>query len=283
MTAETRIQHSVLEQALKSLRNQWPKAKPACGLILGSGWSDVVESFKEKGHIEYEKIPGLGKTGVVGHSGRLVWGEAEGLETFVFQGRRHWYEGEGWTPVALPLFVLKSMGVKVVMLTNAAGGIRPDLKPGSLMIIDDHINNMAANPLLGPHNAFWGARFPDQSEVYDRHLRLLLENAGRAVHENIARGVYLAGSGPMYETPAEIKSFQSWGADAVGMSTIPEALLGHAAGMRMVALSCITNSAAGISEKALSHEEVTDTTKSTMPRMKAVIAQFWKELAREGV
>lgn len=277
------IDRKILEQALAFVRGRWPKAQPEMGLILGSGWSEVVDSFNVAASIPYEDIPGLGRTGVVGHTGRLVLAEASGIETLIFQGRRHFYEGVGWTPIALPVFLLKSLGAKGVLVTNAAGGVRVDLVPGKLMIIEDHINLLGANPLVGPHDAFWGPRFPDQSEVYDLKLRRLLSLAGKDAGEELARGVYLADSGPTYESPAEIRAFRTLGADAVGMSTVPEALLAKAAGLRVAGLSCITNCAAGISAHPLSHEEVTEATKQAMSRMKQVVLNFWKEVARERI
>lgn len=277
------IDRKTLEQALAFVRSQWPKAQPEMGLILGSGWSEVVDSFHIAAAIPYEQIPGLGKTGVVGHAGRLVLAESSGIETLIFQGRRHYYEGVGWTPIALPVFLLKSMGAKGVLITNAAGGVRDDLKPGSLMIIDDHINFLGANPLVGGHDPIWGPRFPDQSEVYNTKLRRLLALAGKARGETLPHGVYLADSGPTYESPAEIRAFRTLGADAVGMSTVPEALLANAAGLKVAGLSCITNLAAGISKQPLSHEEVTEATRNAMARMKGVVLAFWKEVAREGV
>lgn len=277
------IDRKVLDHALTFVRARWPKAQPEMGLILGSGWSEVVDSFHVADAIPYEEIPGLGKTGVVGHAGRLVLAESSGVETLIFQGRRHFYEGVGWTPIALPVFLLKSLGAKAVMVTNAAGGVRGDLRPGSLMIISDHINFLGTNPLIGSHDPIWGPRFPDQSEVYNRHLRRLLSQAGKAAGETLPEGVYLADSGPTYESPAEIRAFRTLGADAVGMSTVPESLLANASGLKVVGLSCITNLAAGISAQPLSHEEVTEATRNAMSRMKTVVLGFWKELSREGI
>lgn len=272
------IDHPALDEAVAFIKKQWPAAKPACGLICGSGWSDVVSVFRERGALPFDKIPGLGTPGVVGHAGRLVWGEYEGLETLVFQGRRHFYEGKGWTPVALPVYVLRKLGARIVVLTNAAGGIRSDLKPGDLMLLDDHINNLGS-PLIGPHNQTWGPRFPDQTAVYDPALRDLARRAAKAAGVEVKSGVYLASSGPAYETPAEIRVYRTIGADAVGMSTVPEAQLANAAGMRVLAISCITNYAAGISPTALTHEEVTATTQSVMPKMTKLFASLWKELS----
>ncbi|HMP74420.1 MAG TPA: purine-nucleoside phosphorylase [Kiritimatiellia bacterium] len=272
------MDYNLLEQATATVRNAFPNARPSHGLILGSGWSDVAARFKERGSLDYGAIPGLGKTGVVGHAGKLVWGEIAGLETLVFQGRRHYYEGEGWTPCALPVYVMKSLGVHSVLLTNAAGGIRRDLVPGTLMIISDHINNFGANPLIGPHHDFWGPRFPDLSAAYDPAYRRILRQAGDRAKIETSEGVYLASTGPFYETPAEISAYRSIGADAVGMSTVPETILARAAGLRVAGLSCITNAAAGISMNPLTHEEVTETTKITMPKMVALVETFWHML-----
>lgn len=269
----------ILEKAAAKVRLHFDNPAPVAGLILGSGWGDVLESFRVVESLPYEEIPGLGRTGVVGHSGRLILAEGSGILTLVFQGRRHYYEGEGWTPVALPLFVLKQLGIQWLLLTNAAGGVREDLKPGSLMIISDHINNMGDNPLIGPHHPVWGPRFPDLSNAYDKPMRGALKRAGTSAGLTVSEGVYFASSGPFYETPAEIRAYRTLGADAVGMSTVPEALLANACGVRVAGLSCITNSAAGISKNPLSHEEVTETSRETMPRMKSMIANFWKEMA----
>lgn len=272
-----------LDKAFQVVSKALKGAQPTCGLILGSGWSEVVEAFDVKKVIPYEKIPGLGKTGVVGHVGRLVLAESSGVSTLIFQGRRHFYEGVGWTPIALPVYLMKRLGVKRVLVTNAAGGVRSDLLPGTLMVIRDHINMLGANPLIGAHDPFWGERFPDQTRIYKEDLSKLLHKAGRAVKNKLAEGVYLADSGPTYETPAEIQAFKKMGADAVGMSTVPEATLANAAGLRVAGLSCITNCAAGITGNALTHEEVTETTRNTMSRMKALIIQYWKELANAKV
>lgn len=270
-----------LEASLAAVKKAFPKAKPQLGMILGSGLSEVADSFEPLGVLSYEKIPGLGKAGVAGHAGRLVWGKSAGIETFVFQGRRHVYEGVGWEAVATPLFLLKSLGAKAVFLTNAAGGTNPKWKAGDLMIIDDHINLMGVTPLLGAHDPFWGPRFPDQSFIYDRKLRGVLARAGKKAKVSLRHGVYFAGTGPTYETPAEVRAWRTLGADAVGMSTVPEAMLANAAGLRVVGLSCITNMAAGILNQALTHQEVFETSQKAMAGMKRLILQFWKELAKE--
>ena len=273
------MNYELFEKALAHIRKQWPDARPAFGLICGSGWSDVASAFEGIGSLDYAGIPGLGATGVAGHAGKLVRARVKGKELMIFQGRRHFYEGEGWTPVALPVFLLKSLGASALVLTNAAGGVRKDLKPGDLMVIDDHINLFGTNPLIGPHNPAWGPRFPDQTSVYNPELRALAVRVAKSAGIALAHGVYLASSGPTYETPAEIRAYRSLGADAVGMSTVPEASLANAAGMKVLGISCITNYAAGISPTGLTHEEVTATTQATMPLMRTLLQSIFEEMA----
>ena len=277
------MNHEFFEKALAQVKKQWPDARPRYGLICGSGWSDVAGAFETLGSLDYAAIPGLGATGVAGHAGKLVRARVLGKELLIFQGRRHFYEGEGWTPVALPIYLLKKLGVAALVLTNAAGGVRKDLKPGDLMLIEDHINLFGSHPLIGPHNPVWGPRFPDQTTVYDRKLRELAELAAKKEKMTLARGVYLASSGPTYETPAEIRAWRTLGADAVGMSTVPEAMLANAAGIRVLGISCITNYAAGISPTGLTHEEVTATTKAVMPLMKNLLKRIFEELAHAEI
>ena len=269
----TQINPLTLDSAVEAVQKQWPDARPKCGLILGSGWGEAVADFKGLA-LPYFKIPGFGKPGVMGHAGKLLATTVNGMEVFIFQGRRHWYEGEGWTPVILPIYLLHTLGARTVLLTNAAGGIRNDLKPGTLMAIEDHINMLGSNPLIGPHNPRLGTRFPDQSEVYDKPLREKLLKAGADT-----TGVYIATSGPTFETPAEINQYRSMGSDAVGMSTVPEAIVANALDMRVAGLSCICNWAAGISPTKLTHEDVNRVAAEAMPRMKSTISAFLEELA----
>ena len=267
------INSLTLDSAVEALRKKWPDACPKCGLILGSGWAEVVSGWSGN-ELPYAKIPGMGKPGVMGHVGKLLSTTINGMEVFIFQGRRHWYEGDGWTPIILPIYLLHALGADSVLLTNAAGGIRKDLGPGSLMAIEDHINMLGANPLIGPHNPNLGTRFPDQSEVYNKTLREKLLTAGAD-----AEGVYIATSGPTFETPAEINQYRSMGADAVGMSTVPEAIVANALGLRVAGLSCVCNWAAGIGDTKLTHEDVNEVAAATMPRMKSTIAAFLEGLA----
>jgi purine-nucleoside phosphorylase len=268
MNMNTQIDQTVLDAAAGFLKSRWPDAAPKAGVILGSGWGEAVADLQGE-EISYSDIPGFGQTGVMGHAGKLLKTNMNGIEILIFQGRRHWYEGEGWTPVILPVYLLQAMGAGTVLLTNASGGIRSNLPPGSLMVIEDHINMLGSNPLIGPHTPALGTRFPDQSEVYDAPLRKTLMRAGAD-----DSGVYIATMGPTFETPAEIRQYQSMGADAVGMSTVPEAIIANALGMQVAGLSCICNWAAGISPVPLTHEDVNRTATEAMPRMKKTITGF---------
>jgi purine-nucleoside phosphorylase len=263
------ISQALLDEAVAAMKKAWPRARPRLAIILGSGWGGAVEDFSVKAALPYEKVPNLGKAGAPGHAGKLLHAELGVTEVFIFQGRRHVYEGEGWDPVVLPVWILKQFGAEVVLLTNASGGIREDLRPGTLMAIEDHINMLGGNPLTGARNPAFGERFPDQTAVYDHDLRQALITAGAD-----ASGIYLATAGPTFETPAEIRAFRSMGADAVGMSTVPEAIFANALGLKVAGLSCICNWAAGLGDDKLSGDDVLRTAKEAMPRMRAVIRSF---------
>lgn len=273
------IDNKALEPALEAVKAAFPHAKPAMGMILGSGWSEAAAEFEQLGALDYSAIPGLGSAGVVGHAGKLLHVRRAGMEAFIFQGRRHYYEVVDFQPVALPIYLLKMFGASSVLLTNAAGGTRENWAPGDLMVMEDHINLMCSNPLLGAHDPFWGTRFPDQSCVYNKDLRKLLAAAAEARGIPLRYGVYLAGTGPTYETPAEVRAWRILGADAVGMSTVPEAMLANAAGMRVLGISCITNMASGILDQPLTHTEVTETTQKAMQNMKNLLLAYVDALA----
>jgi purine-nucleoside phosphorylase len=275
------MNNAQFQAAIDALQALVPDARPRWALVLGSGWGVVADAFPARREIAYADIPGLGNTQVQGHAGRLLIAPLGGADLLIFQGRRHWYEGVGWQPLALPTVLSAALGVTTMVLTNAAGGIRADLRPGDLMVIDDHINAMGANPLIGPHDPRWGARFPDMSAVYAPALRAAFDAAAQTAASPVKHGVYLATSGPTYETPAEIRAFRTLGADAVGMSTVPEAILAHAAGMRVAGLSCITNLAAGVSQTPLSHAEVIAESQRAQSRMRALLVEFFKILAKD--
>jgi len=269
------MKYEILQESVDAVTGSLSFSNPVCSVVLGSGWGSVAETFSLEATMSYDDIPCLGSTGVVGHAGRLQLATIGDCQLLLFQGRRHWYEGLGWTPIAFPIYLSAKVGVSAALLTNAAGGINPAFSPGDLMILTDHINAMGANPLIGPHDTIWGARFPDQSRLYDKDLRAVLAASAVAAGVTPREGVYLATSGPSYETPSEVRAYRTMGADAVGMSTVPEATLANAAGIRVAGLSCITNLAAGASEEhTLNHSEVLDTSKEAMPRMQATIRGF---------
>lgn len=233
---------------------------PDWALVLGSGWGFFAdEHMSVEQRIPYGDIPGFPTTKVAGHAGCLVVGTVGAARIACFQGRFHYYEGHSMQTVTLPVRAMAALGVGNLLVTNAAGGIRNDLVPGTLMLISDHINAMGDHPLRGPNEDALGPRFPDMTAAYDPRLRADLSSKAAASGIALAEGVYLAVSGPTFETPAEIRAFRAWGADAVGMSTVPECIVARHAGMRVLGLSCITNQAAGLGSQALSHEDVAHT------------------------
>lgn len=264
----------LLEKAFLSVSKAMNVDNVEAALILGSGWSDVAEAFEPLAELPYSAIPAMGPPGVAGHRGRLLLARAGDRRILIFQGRRHWYEGVGWTPIALPVFIAARAGARAALITNAAGGINPEFAPGNLMLITDHINALGTNPLIGPHHTRWGTRFPDQSRLYDPELTGQWRQSAVATGIALREGIYLATSGPCYETPAEVRVFRSMGADAVGMSTVPEAILAGASGLRVTAISCITNLAAGITHSPLGHREVLEATQQAMPAMRTLLQHF---------
>jgi purine-nucleoside phosphorylase len=232
---------------------------PQVGVVLGSGLGEFADRVAQKTVIEYADIPHFKKVSVAGHAGRLVLGRVGESAVAVLQGRYHYYEGHDIEDVVFPVRVLARLGVKSLLLTNAAGGINRTLQPGDLMVIRDHINLMGINPLRGANDERLGPRFPDMSAVYDQKFQEVIAMVQKEIGLAVKRGVYLALSGPSYETPAEIRMLAALGADAVGMSTVPEAICARHMGLRVAGISCVTNLAAGISAAALSHKEVTET------------------------
>jgi purine-nucleoside phosphorylase len=243
-------------------------------IILGSGWGDALNKDKVLCRIPYADIPGMGATTVAGHSGEFLLYEYAGKRIAAFFGRRHWYEGVGWESVVLPIELVRRMGCSSVLLTNASGGINPALRPGDFVILKDHINTVSVNPLIGPHVKEWGARFPDMTEIYFKHYRELLLSVARGLDLRVMEGVYAFTSGPIYETPAEIRAYDHMGADIVGMSTVPEAVFARACGMKVAGLSLISNYAAGISASPLAHEEVMAASEAAKPVMAALLDGF---------
>jgi purine-nucleoside phosphorylase len=231
---------------------------PSVGVVLGSGLGAFAEHLQGCKALHYGDIPHFPCSGVTGHAGRLLIGEVQGVPCAVMSGRVHFYEGHDLERVTFPVRVLAGLGVKTLLLTNAAGGINPSFQPGDIMAIEDHLNLVGANPLRGPNDERLGPRFPDLSAVYDPDARQALHTAAREVGVSLRQGVYVGLAGPSYETPAEIRMFERLGADAVGMSTVAEAIVARHAGLRTAGLSVITNRAAGLSTAPLSHDEVTE-------------------------
>ncbi len=268
---------------------RWIRGKrataPRVGLVLGSGLGSFAEKLKNRVAIPYQEIPRFPvPSGVVGHAGELVLGDVGRTPVAVLSGRVHFYEGRPMTDVVFPVRVLARLGVGAVVLTNAAGGVRRTFKPGDLMLITDHVNAFGTNPLIGPNEEALGPRFPDMSEVYDRALRRLAKETARSLKVPLREGVYLGNSGPSYETPAEIRAYARIGADAVGMSTVPEAIALRHAGVRVLGISTITNMAAGILPQPLVHSEVLATTKRVGQRfvslLNALVPKIEKALAK---
>ena len=269
-----------LEEASAYLRDNWGEVIPDTCMICGSGWGPLADDLPDSQSLPYDQIPGLSATTIAGHNGQLHFGKIGNGHTLIFQGRRHLYEGDGWGPIRFPILLAHKLGVKNLLLTNAAGGIRSSFEVGDMMVLSDHLNFMGGNPLVGPPSNEDMPRFPDQTEVYDYGLRSQLLQAGKEHDARIHEGIYVALSGPAFETPAEIRAFGILGADAVGMSTVPEATLGHALGLRVCALSCISNKAAGISTEKLKHEDVEQAARIALPKMKATVLSFLNRLSK---
>lgn len=268
------MQMKCFDEAAGYLPDACFKTPPDLGILLGSGWGSSLEADEVIVRIRYADIPGLGSSTVKGHSGEFMLYRRGGKLIAAWCGRRHYYEGVGWEPVVLPVEILRRMGCQKVLLTNASGGINPALRPGDFVIIRDHINMVGNNPLVGPHVEEWGERFPDMTEVYEKRLAELLHASANRLGLRVMDGVYAYTSGPCYETPAEIQSYKAQGADVVGMSTVPEAVFAHACGIKVAGLSLVSNLAAGISRRALGHEEVIAAGEAAKPKMAEFIADF---------
>lgn len=271
-------------EAAEFIRSKYDR-KIKIALVLGSGLGAFADTLENAVRIPYEEIPHFARSTVEGHAGQLVLGEVGGVPVAVQQGRFHFYEGYEMSQVIFPMRVFGLLGIEKVILTNAAGSVRTGMKPGNLMLIRDHINLMGVNPLRGANDERFGPRFPDMTEVYDKQLQDIAYDEATAIAKELFekglerensrfmwRGVYCALSGPTYETPAEIRMFRLLGANAVGMSTVPEAVAARHQGIKVLGISCITNLAAGLSDGVINHEEVMETG--------ARVAEVFKELLR---
>jgi purine-nucleoside phosphorylase len=249
--------NAVLKTATARLKKLSP-LRPTLAIVLGSGFHHVLSEVEVENKISYRKLPGFPPVGVSGHAGELVFGRLGGTPVILLSGRAHYYEGHAMDAVTFPVRALAAFGIRDLLLTNAAGGINKNFRPGDFMVLTDHINFMGTSPLRGAPAPGWPP-FVDLTEVYARESRGLLFRAAQASGTHLRSGVYLAVSGPAYETPAEVRAYALLGADAVGMSTVPEAIVARQCGLRVAGLSCITNLAAGIRGAKLSHGEVLQT------------------------
>lgn len=274
-------------EAAEFIKSKYPHAIRTA-VVLGSGLGAFADELKGAVRIPYEQLPHFARSTVEGHAGQLVLGEIGGVRIAVQQGRFHFYEGYDMQQVMFPMRAFGRMGIENVILTNAAGSTEPEYPPGSLMLITDHLNCMGVNPLRGRNDERFGARFPDMTEVYDRGLQqIATEEANAIAHERfekgideerrdlLHRGVYCALSGPTYETPSEVRMYRLLGANAVGMSTVPEAIAARHQGIKVLGISCITNFAAGMTGENINHEEVMETG--------ARVAEVFKELLRRVI
>ncbi len=254
------------------------KFNPKIAIILGSGLGDLVKFVEDKEEIEYENIPNFPVSTVEGHTGKLVFGKINNIEVLLMQGRFHFYEGYSMKEVTYPIYVMKKLGIEKLIVTNASGGINETFKPGTLMIINDFINFMGTNPLIGKNDENFGVRFPDMSEPYSLDLIDKAKKVANNLNIDYREGVYMGCTGPNYETAAEIRAFKTLGADAVGMSTVPETIVANYLGLKVLGISCITNMATGIQKFKHSHERVVETAKKAAEDFCLWVSNIIKEL-----
>lgn len=251
---------------------------PEILMVLGSGLGHMAEGIENKVEIKYDSLDDFLVTDVEGHEGQFVFGDFKGKKVVMMQGRFHFYEGHSINESVLPIYVMRDLGVKKLIVTNACGGVNESFEPGDLMIINDHINFTGQNPLIGPNLDEFGPRFPDMSRAYDRDYIGLTERIAKKQNLDIKKGVYAMYTGPSYETPAEIKSYRILGSDAIGMSTVPEVIAANHAGMRVLGISCITNMASGILDTPLSHEEVIKVSNKVKDKFTNLVSEVIKEI-----
>ena len=266
--------HTAIAQSAKKIRDVHAGDFPSLAIILGSGLGAFASSIDVTTKIPYQDIPHFPCSTVQGHAGQMLIGKLSGVPILCMQGRMHLYEGYSAAQLAIPIRTLKLLGIETLILTNAAGGLLEDHPAGSLMIIDDHINFSGQNPLIGPNDSEFGDRFFDMSDAYDARLRAQLAKTAEEQEIDVFNGVYVQVTGPNFETPAEVRMFRQLGAHAVGMSTVPECLAAVHCGIRVVGLSLISNLAAGVSENAITHEEVFEEGKKAEGRITSLLTAF---------
>jgi purine-nucleoside phosphorylase len=264
-------------RAAEAVRERLGVTAPVCGIVLGSGLGALADDIEGARRVPFAEVPGFPEATVVGHAGALIGGRLAGREVIALAGRFHMYEGHPPQLAGFPVRVLKALGVRTLFVSNAAGGVRRTFNAGDLMIIADHVNLMFRNPLIGPVQE-GDLRFPDMSDPYDLPLRRLLREVARERSIPVQEGVYAGLLGPTYETPAEVRMLERIGADATGMSTVPEVIVAKAAGLRVAGVSCITNMACGITTHPLNHEEVLQVGREAGPRFRALVTEFVRRL-----
>jgi len=252
--------------------------RPEIAIILGSGLGSLGDKLLDADVIPYEELPHWKSSTAPGHNGRLIFGMLGGKQVVCMQGRLHYYEGYTMEDTTYPIRVMAKLGIKNLLLSNAAGGINTEFTPGTLMLITDHINFLGRNPLMGPNEADFGVRFCDMSYAYAPHLREIALEAASELGQHLEQGVYVATTGPSYETPAEIRMFRIWGASAVGMSTVPEVIVANHSGMNVMGISCITNMAAGVLDQKLTEEEVLETGARVGAEFQALMTRIVEKL-----
>jgi len=267
-----------VDEATRFVRARAGARAPTVGLILGSGLGPFADQLEDAVTIDYHDIPHMPVSSVEGHAGCLVLGHIEGVSCVAMKGRVHLYEGYDARTVTLPTRVLVQLGASTLIVTNAAGGITDRLTPGTLMVIRDHINLLADHPLRGPNDDRLGPRFPDMTHAYAPALRAVAHRAATRASVVVAEGVYAASSGPSYETPAEVEMLRRLGADATGMSTVPEVIVANHMGARVLGISCITNKAAGLGDRPLSHDEVTQTATRVRATFQSLLTHILREI-----
>ena len=262
-----------MQNTVNFIKEKTNDFQPEIGIILGSGLGELADEYCDYA-LPYTQIPNFVKSTVQGHKGRLVFAEISGRKVVMMQGRNHFYEGHTMQEITYPVKVMKSLGIKTLILTNAAGAVNESFKPADLMIITDHINFTGSNPLIGENDDTMGERFPDMSEVYKKNLVDHAKKCARDLNIDIKEGVYWANSGPSYETPAEINMIRKLGGDAVGMSTVPEAIVANYCGLNVLGISCITNAASSETSGKLSHEEVIEAANIAKAKFKSLILEI---------
>jgi len=267
------------EESAKLIQSR-TSLQPLVAVVLGSGLGAFADEITDAARISYDDIPHFARSTAVGHAGQLVIGKLEACPIVIMQGRVHLYEGYPAHQVAFPMRVFARLGVRAAVLTNAAGGINLDYGQGRLVVIKDHINLQGQNPLVGPEDTRFGVRFIDMTEAYSRDYRRMAQAAAKKLGIELPEGVYLALLGPSYETPAEIRYLRTIGADLVGMSTVPEVIVARQMGIKVLAISCVTNMAAGVLDRPLNHEEVLETGRRVAGQFTALLREVIPEIAR---